>query len=187
VETWLLVPGSAPDFRVVGPTEEDCFPSPARRGRPLPLAFRIGEPCPNGRRELSIFFQKTKNHDRWLSEGAAVGRGDVGGQATGVWRFPSSCAARTGGRVQTFVTRLLTGHRTDLPTAGFELMCRGHCRKFYQAALRLDHVEADFRQFPKTPSERRRRGMPFAVLCDTYRGLDGTTFRLVSVFYERGI
>jgi tetratricopeptide (TPR) repeat protein len=71
-----------------------------------------------------------------------------------------------------------------LPTA-FLIDAQGNIAKIYQGALRLDRVEADFRQTPKTAAERMARGLPFAGVSETYEvGRNYLSFG--SVFYERG-
>ncbi len=182
VETWLLVPVAAPDFRVVGPDGKEELLS-ARRGRPVLLHFGSAG-LPDWEAELSIF---QKNHDRWLSEGLQSVVVDVAGtKATGGWTFPVVSAPPELVAVYNLLYgRLFDRHRDmTLPTA-FLIDTQGSIAKIYQGALRLDHVEADFRQIPKTPAERMARGLPFAGVGETYEvGRNYLSFG--SVFYERG-
>src|SRR5882762_129391 len=182
VETWLLAPVAAPDFRVVGPDGKEELLS-ARRGRPVLLHFGSAE-LPDWEAELSIF---QKNHDRWLSEGLQLVVVDVAGtKATGGWTFPVVSAPPELVPVYNLLYgRLFDRHRDmTLPTA-FLIDTQGSIAKIYQGALRLDHAEADFRQIPKTPAERMARGLPFAGVGETYEvGRNYLSFG--SVFYERG-
>jgi len=182
VETWLLVPVAAPDFRVVGPDGKEELLS-ARRGRPVLLHFGSTE-LPDWEADLSIF---QKKHDRWLSEGLQLVVVDVAGtKATGGWTFPVVSAPPELVPVYNLLYgRFFDRHRDmTLPTA-FLIDTQGSIAKIYQGALRLDHVEADFRQIPKTPAERMARGLPFAGVGETYEvGRNYLSFG--SVFYERG-
>jgi tetratricopeptide (TPR) repeat protein len=182
VETWLLVPVAAPDFRVAGSDGKDGLLS-ARRGKPVLLHFGSAE-LSDWETELASF-QKTR--DKWISEGLELVVVNVAGtKATGGWTFP----VVSGTPELVAVYNLLYGQLFDrhrdmsLPTA-FLIDSQGNIAKIYQGALRLDRVEADFRAIPKTPAERIARGLPFAGASETYEvGRNYLSFGVV--FYERG-
>jgi tetratricopeptide (TPR) repeat protein len=81
--------------------------------------------------------------------------------------------------------RLFDRHRDmGLPTA-LLIDGQGYIAKIYQGALRLEHVEADFRRIPKTAGERMARGLPFAGVSETYEAARNY-LSFGAVFYERG-
>jgi tetratricopeptide (TPR) repeat protein len=182
VETWLLVPVAAPDFRVAGSDGKEGLLS-ARRGKPVLLHFGSAE-LSDWETELASF---QKAHDKWISEGLELVVVNVAGtKATGGWTFPVVRATPELVAVYNLLYwRLFDRHRDmSLPTA-FLIDSQGNIAKIYQGALRLDHVEADFRAIPKTPAERIARGLPFAGVSETYEvGRNYLSFG--AVFYERG-
>jgi tetratricopeptide (TPR) repeat protein len=110
----------------------------------------------------------------------------VGTKAADEWAFPVVSAPPELIAVYNLLYgRLLDRHRDmGLPTT-FLTDAQGNIAKIYQGALRLDHVESDFRQIPKTTAERMARGLPFAGVSETYEvGRNYLSFG--SVFYERG-
>jgi tetratricopeptide (TPR) repeat protein len=182
VETWLLVPVAAPDFRVDGSKGKEGLLS-ARRGKPVLLHFGSAE-LPDWETQLASF---QKVHDKWSSEGLELVVVDVAGaKSTGGWMFPVVIAPPELVAVYNLLYgRLFDRHRDmTLPTA-FLIDAQGNIAKIYQGALRLDHVAADFRGIPKTPAERMARGLPFAGVSETYEvGRNYLSFG--AVFYERG-
>ena len=182
VETWLLVPVAAPDFRVTGSSGREEMLS-AWRGKPVLLHFGSAELLDWGAQLVS--FQK--KHDKWLSEGLQLVVVDVAGlKAASGWTFPVVSAPTELVAVYNLLYgRLFDRHREmSLPTA-FLIDAQGKIAKIYQGALRLDHVEADFRAIPKTAAERMTRGLPFAGVSETYEvGRNYLSFG--AVFYERG-
>ena len=182
VETWLLVPVAAPDFRVTGSSGREEMLS-AWRGKPVLLHFGSAELLDWGAQLVS--FQK--KHDKWLSEGLQLVVVDVAGlKAASGWTFPVVSAPTELVAVYNLLYgRLFDRHREmSLPTA-FLIDAQGKIAKIYQGALRWDHVEADFRAIPKTAAERMTRGLPFAGVSETYEvGRNYLSFG--AVFYERG-
>jgi tetratricopeptide (TPR) repeat protein len=182
VETWLIVPVAAPDFRVAGlDGKGELFSS--RRGNPVLLHFGSAE-LPDWEAQL-VGFQKA--HDKWVSEGlqlVAVNISEV--KRAGEWSFPIVGAPPELVAVYNLLYgRLFDRHRDmGLPTA-FLIDAQGNIVRIYQGPLRLDHVESDFRQIPETAAERLARGLPFAGVSATYEvGRNYLSFG--SVFYERG-
>jgi tetratricopeptide (TPR) repeat protein len=182
VETWLLAPVAAPDFRVIEPDGKGDLLS-SRRGKPMLLHFGSAE-SPDWETQLASF---QKAHSKWVGEGLQLVVVNVSGiKAAGGWAFPIVSAPPELVAVYNLLyVRLFDRHRDmGLPTA-FLIDARGNIAKIYQGALRLDHVELDFRQIPKTTAERMARGLPFAGVSETYEvGRNYLSFG--SVFYERG-
>jgi tetratricopeptide (TPR) repeat protein len=182
VETWLLVPVAALDFRVTGSDGKEGLLS-ARRAKPVLLYFGSAELADWASQLAS--FQKT--YEKWLSEGLQLVVLNVAGaKAAGAWAFPVVGAPPELVAVYNLLYgRLFDRHRDmGLPTA-FLIDAQGNIAKIYQGALKLDHVEADFRVIPKTAAERIARGLPFAGVSETYDvGRNYLSFG--SVFYERG-
>ena len=181
-ETWLLVPVAAPDFRVAGSDGKEGLLS-ACRGKPVLVHFGSGE-LPDWEAQLASF---QKAHNKWLAEGLQLVVVDVAeAKATGGWMFPVVSAPPELVAVYNLLYgRLFDRHRDmGLPTA-FLIDAQGNIAKIYQGALRLDHVEADFGQIPKTAAERMARGLPFAGVSVTYE-VGMTYLSFGSAFYERG-
>jgi len=182
VETWLLVPVAAPDFHVTGSDAKAGLLS-ARRGMPVLLYFGSAE-LAEWTSQLASF-QKT--HEKWLSEGLQLVVVNVAGTKTsGAWTFPAVSAPQELVAVYNLLYgRLFDRHRDmGLPTS-FLIDAAGNIVKIYQGPLRVDRVESDFRQIPKTAAERLERGLPFAGVSETYEvGRNYLSFG--SVFYERG-
>jgi len=182
VETWLLVPVAAPDFRVASSEGKEGLLS-ARRGKPVLLYFGSAE-LQDWETQLASL---QKAHDKWLSEGLQLVVVNVAGQkVTGEWKFPVVSAPPELVAVYNLLYGRLFDRNRDmsLPTA-FLIDAQGNIARIYQGALRLDSVEADFREIPKTPAERMARGLPFAGVSGTYEvGRNYLSFG--SVFYERG-
>ncbi|HWY07126.1 MAG TPA: FG-GAP-like repeat-containing protein [Candidatus Acidoferrales bacterium] len=182
IETWLLVPVAAPDIHVAGPNGNEGLLS-ARLGKPVLLHFGSAE-LPDWETELASF---QKAHDKWLGEGLQLVVVNVEGAKTaGRWAFPLvSAPPELVAFYNLLYGRLFDRHRDmSLPTT-FLIDARGNIAKVYQGALRLDHVEADFREIPKTPAERMARGLPFAGVSETYE-VGRNYLSLGSAFYERG-
>jgi tetratricopeptide (TPR) repeat protein len=182
VETWLLVPVAAPDFRIAGRDGKGEMLS-AQRGKPVLLHFGSAE---LGDWDMQIAnFQKVQ--DKWLGEGLQLVVVNVAeAKAAGGWTFPVLNAPLELVAVYNLLYgRLFDRHRDmGLPTS-FLMDALGNIVKIYQGAPKLDHVEADFRRIPKTAAERMARGLPFAGVGATYEvGRNYLSFG--AVFYERG-
>ena len=182
VETWLLVPVAAPDFRVAGREGKEGLFS-ALRGKPVLLHFGSAELL-DWAAQLASF---QNAHHKWLSDGLQLVVVDVAGvKAANGWTFPVVSAPPELVAVYNLLYgRLFDRHRDmGLPTA-FLVDAVGNIVKIYQGALRLEHVEADFREIPKTAAERMKRGLPLGGVSETYEvGRNHLSFG--SVFYERG-
>jgi tetratricopeptide (TPR) repeat protein len=182
VETWLLVPVAALDFRVAGlDGKGELFSS--RRGNPILLHFGSAE-LPDWEAQL-VGFQRA--HDKWVSEGLQLVVVNISEpKGAGEWSFPIVGAPPELVAVYNLLYgRLFDRHRDmGLPTS-FLIDAQGNIAKIYQGTLKLDHVEADFRTIPKTAAERLARGLPFAGVSATYEvGRNYLSFG--AVFYERG-
>ena len=181
VETWLLVPVAAPDFRTAGSNGKVRMLS-AQRGKPTLLYF--------GSSELADWDASLANfqnaQDAWLRNGLQFVAIDVAGaKAAGERAFPVISAPQELVAVYNLLYgRLFDRHRDmGLPTS-FLIDADGNIAKIYQGALQLDHVATDFRRIPKTAAERMVRGLPFAGVSDAYEvGRNYLSFG--AVFYER--
>jgi tetratricopeptide (TPR) repeat protein len=182
VETWLLAPVAAPDFRIAGSSGKEEMLS-SRRGKPMLLHFGSAE-LPGWETQLASFHEA---HDKWFVGGLQLVVVNVAGaKAAGEWTFPVVSALPELVAVYNLLYgRLFDRHRDmGLPTA-FLIDAQGNIAKIYQGEVRLDHVEADFRQIPKTAAERLAHGLPFAGVSETYEvGRNYLSFG--AVFYERG-
>jgi tetratricopeptide (TPR) repeat protein len=182
VETWLLVPVSAPDFRIAGSSGKEGMLS-ARRGKPALLYFGSAE-LPDWNAALANF---QNAHAVWLRNGLQFVAVNVAGAKTaGDWTFPIVSAQQELVAVYNLLYgRLFDRHRDmALPTA-FLVDADGKIAKIYQGALQLDHVDSDFHHIPKTAAERLARGLPFAGVSDTYE-VARNYLSFGAVFYERG-
>jgi tetratricopeptide (TPR) repeat protein len=182
VETWLLAPVAAPDFSVAASGgKEDSLST--RRGKSVLAHFGSAE-SPDWESQLANF---QKAHDSWLEAGLhLVVVNVVESKQAGQWTFPVVSATPELLAVYNLLYgRLFDRHRDiSLPTT-FLIDAQGNIAKIYQGALRLDHVEADIRKFPKTAAERLALGLPFTGVTETYDfGRNYLSFG--SVFYERG-
>ena len=182
VETWLLVPVAAPDFRIAESNGHERMLSD-QRGKPLLLYFGSAE-LVDWNDALANFKEA---HEKWLKNGLQFVAVDVAGaKAAGDWAFPVVNATNELVAVYNLLYgRLFDRHRDmQLPTA-FLIDSNGNIAKIYQGTLQLDHVDADFRLIPKTASDRMARGLPFAGVSSTYDvGRNYLSFG--AIFYERG-
>jgi tetratricopeptide (TPR) repeat protein len=182
VETWLLVPVAAPDFSV-GDSQGKTDLLSARRGRPVLLHFGSAE-LPDWQSQLASF---QKVYDKWSREGLQLVVVNVAGaKVAGESTFPVVSAPPDLVAVYNLLYgRLFDRHRDmGLPTA-FLMDAQGNIAKIYQGTPKLDRVEADFRQIPKTAAERLARGLPFQGVSETFEvGRNYLSFG--AVFYERG-
>jgi tetratricopeptide (TPR) repeat protein len=182
VETWLLVPVAAPDFRAAGSEGKEGLLS-ERRGKPALLHFGSAE-LDDWDAQLANF---QKVHDKWLAEGLQLVAVNVEGtKVVGEWAFPVVSAPPELVAVYNLLCgRIFDRHQDmSLPTA-FLIDAQGNIAKIYHGALRLDHVEADFPAIPRTPAERMARGLPFTGVSTTYEvGRNYLSFG--AEFFERG-
>ena len=182
VETWLLVPVAAPDFRVSESRGKEGLLS-SQRGKPVLLYFGSAE-LPDWDSELANI---EKGMNTWREDGLQLVVVDVAAaKNSGEWTFPVVSATEELVAVYNLLySRLFDRHRDmGLPTA-FLLDAQGNIAKIYQGTLQLERVEADVHRIPKTAAERMLRGLPFAGVSDTYEiGRNYLSFG--AVFYERG-
>src|SRR5258708_32495425 len=84
VETWLLVPVAAPDFRIAGSSGKEGMLS-ARRGKPVLLYFGSAD-LPDWNAALANF---QKVHEAWLKNGLQFVPVDVAAaKPAGGWTIP---------------------------------------------------------------------------------------------------
>jgi tetratricopeptide (TPR) repeat protein len=190
VETWLLVPVSAPDFSLPDLTGRPRTIA-ALRGNPVLLNFWTQESvsCQEVLRALS------RNHDRWASQGLqvlTVNVDTVDGDSLRALAQNNqlSFAILRGsddvaGIYNVLYRYLFDRHRDlSLPTS-FLVNEHGEIVKIYQGLLDAEHVAEDFQQIPQTDAERLAKALPFRGVTGTFEfGRNYLSFG--SVFFQRG-
>lgn len=181
VETWLLAPVAAPDFRIAGTNGKAGLLSD-RRGKPVLLYFSSAELTDWGKQLQS--FQRVLG--KWSEAGLQLVVVDVERKETGEWNFPLVGAPEELVAVYNLLYGRLFDRHRDMPMpAAFLIDAGGDIAKIYQGTLQLDHVDSDFRRIPKTAAERMARSLPFAGVSTTYEvGRNYLSFG--AVFYDRG-
>jgi tetratricopeptide (TPR) repeat protein len=191
VETWLLAPVHAPEFSL-----------PERHGQPESLSVRRGKPVllyfwsassASSRVDLEQF---EKLHSRWATEGLqlltinldATQDAEMYKQLESFphFSFPVLIATQDLISVYNLLYRYLFDRHRDLslPTS-FLLDKEGAIVKIYQGAIPSEHFGDDFKNIPRTDSERLGRALPFSGLNATY-DFGRNYLSLGSVFFERG-
>ena len=168
--TWLLAPVMAPDFTL--PDISGAMTSlRSFRGRPLLLSLGVTE-YPQWKMQLQQF---ERVHSRWAveglkliamnvsytSEGAAKYTGDAG------LSFPMVLASEDIAGIYNLLYRYMFDRHRDLgiPTS-FLIDREGAIIRVYQGPVDLLQVEEDFRNMPRTASERLKMALPFAGVTD---------------------
>jgi tetratricopeptide (TPR) repeat protein/peroxiredoxin len=191
VETWLLVPVSAPGFSLPDLTGETRSLS-SLRGRPVLLTFWVSgsSDCLKG---LRIF---DRSHAAWFAQGLevlAINLDDAAAPENlrvvmselGL-SLPVVCGSAEVAGVYDILYRYLFDRRRDLtlPTS-FLLDDKGDIVKVYQGPIRQETIEQDFKQIPKTASARLAKALPFPGVADTFEfGRNYLSYG--SVFFQRG-
>jgi tetratricopeptide (TPR) repeat protein len=159
VETWLLVPVSAPDFPLLY----------ALRGGPVLLQFWT-EGSPECQKDLETFKRLQAS---WAAEGLQVltVNVDKSDDLTGIFN--------------TLYRYLFDRHRDLRFPTSFLIDEKGDIVKLYQGSVNPENVEQDFRHIPQTTAERLRKALPFPGVAASYDfGRNYLSFG--SVFFQRG-
>jgi tetratricopeptide (TPR) repeat protein/peroxiredoxin len=190
VETWLLVPVTAPDFSLAdlsGRTEKLS----TRRGKPVLLHFWSAA-APGGEKELAEL-------DRWYARWASEGLQLVGVNADelpslgessplAAYRhlsFPILPPSPDLIAIYNILFRSLFDRHRDLSLpSSFLLDETGAIVKIYQGRFPPEHYDQDFRRIPRTAADRLAKALPFPGVSETNFGRN--YLYLGSVFYERG-
>ena len=191
VETWLLVPVTAPHFSLPD-TSGRLQTLAALRGKAALLYFWTAD-SPLCLEELKTL---NKSHTRWAAQGfqllalcvdpvdavdkvkALQSRERI---SVSILRASEDVAA-----VYNILYRQLFDRHRDLalPTS-FLLNAKGEIVKVYQGSLNVEHVEHDFRHAPETAAERLSKSLPFAGVADTFEfGRNYLSYG--SIFFQRG-
>ncbi len=191
VETWLLVPVSAPDFSLPD-LKGQMRTLSALRGRPVLLNFWASGSS-SCLKDLRTF---DRSHANWAAQGLDVLAVNVDDAAAPenlreVMRelslsLPVVCGSAEVAGVYDVVYRYLFDRRRDLnlPTS-FLLDEKGDIVKVYQGPIRPETVEEDFKRIPKTVPARLAQALPFPGAADTFEfGRNYLSYG--SVFFQRG-
>ena len=166
VETWLLVPVSAPDFSLPDVAGHNHTLS-SFRGRPLLLNFSTTA-SPVCKEELNTLNQA---HKRWTDRGLQlltvnlddpVDPQKLRAQA-GLLSFPILLGSEEVAGIYNILYRYLFDRYRDLrfPTS-FLIDTKGDIVKVYQGPVDPRHVETDQGNIPQTDSQRLALALPFS-------------------------
>jgi tetratricopeptide (TPR) repeat protein len=199
IETWLLVPVSAPDFSLPdlpGQTRSLA----ALRGKPVLLNFWVtqSEDCERTLQEFN------RRHAPWAAQGLQLltvnldgfsldepSRDDNAEKLQSFARarrlsFPILRGSTDVASIYNIIYRYLFDRHRDLglPTS-FLIDDQGDIVKVYQGLVDSERVEQDFRHIPQTDAERLTRALPFPGVSETFEfGRNYLSYG--SVFFQRG-
>ncbi len=159
VETWLLVPVSAPDFSLLS----------ALRGRPVLLHFWTPG-SPECQKDLALLHRLRPG---WAAQGLQLLTVNVD---------ESDDVADTYNILYRY---LFDRHRDLLLPTSFLIDEQGNMVKVYQGPVNRAHVEQDLRHIPQTRAERISKALPFPGVAGTY-DFGRNYLSLGSVFFQRG-
>ncbi len=170
VETWLLVPVSAPDFSLSDLSGRSRTLS-VLRGQPVLLNFWTSE-LRDCQRDLQTF---RKFNMRWASSALQLltinveeainptQKKDIRALARDQnLSFPILRGTEDVIAIYSILFRQMFDRHRDLclPTS-FLIDAKGNIVKVYQGPLNPEHIEKDFRTIPATDTERLARALPF--------------------------
>lgn len=188
VETWLLVPVTAPDFSLPDLSGSVRTLS-AVRGKPALLLFWTTK-SPDSREELRVLQKFSK---AWQAKGLQLIAVNVDDPADGQsatfatnLSFPILRGSDDVAAIYNILYRQLFDRHRDLslPTS-FLIDSDGKIVKVYQGSLILEHVERDFQNIPRTDKERLALALPFPSA--TYALEFGRNYlSLGALYFQRG-
>jgi len=196
VETWLLVPASAPDFSLPDSSSQIRTMS-ALRGKPILLNFWTNQ-SRSCREDLDTFNRFNKN---WANEGlqlltvnldeaipADSLRPRPGEQrvSSSHLLFPVLRGSEDVVAIYNILYRYLFDRHRDLslPTS-FLIDEQGEIVKVYQGPINPGRVEQDFRHMPRTPAERLEKALPWSGVSETFE-FARNYLSYGSIFFQRG-
>ena len=188
VETWLLVPVTAPDFSLPDLSGSVRTLS-ALRGKPAVLHFSTTK-SPKSREGLRAL---QKFSTAWEAKGLQLiavnlddpARGQVATVATGL-SFPILRGSDDVFSIYNILYRQMFDRHRDFsfPTS-FLLDGDGKIVKVYQGSLISEHVERDFQNIPRTDKDRLALALPFPSA--TYALDFGRNYlSLGALYFQRG-
>jgi tetratricopeptide (TPR) repeat protein len=190
VESWLLVPITAPDFSLPDLAGK-ARTLQALQGKPLLLCFWTSA-SPDCQRDLEAFEQQ---HRRWAAQGLQLLTLNVDDPSDPValrqfvqqrgLSFPIVLASEDIAGLYNIVYRFLFDRRRDLtlPTS-FLVNGKGDIVKIYQGPVNVEHVDQDFRQVPENPAERLAKALPFPGVIESSE-FQRNYLSYGSVFFQR--
>ncbi len=191
VETWLLVPVTAPDFSLPDLSGKVRALSELR-GKPLLLNFWITQ-SPACREDLKSL---SRLQQRWAAAGLQILTVNVDDQGDAEklriltrdngWTVPIVRASDEVAGVHNILYRYLFDRHRDmsLPTS-FLIDEKGEIVKIYQGPLITEHVAQDFRNIPRNNSDRLSRSLPFPGVGETF-DFGRNYLSYGSLFFQRG-
>ncbi len=189
VETWLLVPVSAPDFSLPD-LAGHSHALASFRGHPLLLNFSTTA-SPACQDELKVLNQA---HRRWAGQGLQLLTVIVDDPAdperlraqARALSFPILLASEDVAAIYNLLYRYLFDRHRDLgfPTS-FLIDAKGDIVKLYQGPIDPAHIDEDHRNIPQTDMQRLALSLPFSGLSN------GLEFRrnyygYGSIYFQRG-
>jgi tetratricopeptide (TPR) repeat protein len=196
VETWLLVPVSAPDFSLPDSSGQTRTVA-AQRGKPVLLNFWTNQ-SRGCQEDLKTFTRLNKS---WASQGLqllTVNLDEVTGAESLQSRpgqqtvssshlsFPVLRGSEDVAAIYNILYRYLFDRHRDLslPTS-FLIDSQGEIVKVYQGPINPDRVEQDFRHMPRTRSERLEKALPFLGVSETFE-FARNYLSYGTIFFQRG-
>jgi tetratricopeptide (TPR) repeat protein len=189
-ESWLLAPVQAPDFSLSG-KDGRLESLSARRGKPVLICFfSASAPGPQDQlKQLENLYSQWER-DRFqllvVDVDAAQGSDEKRYQTRFTQNFSILQATQDVIAIYNLLFRSLFDRRRDLslPTA-FLVDEAGDIVKMYQRIVESEHFGEDFKNIPRTDSERIAKALPFPG-ADTGYSFGRNYLSLGSVFFERG-
>jgi tetratricopeptide (TPR) repeat protein len=184
IETWLLAPVVAPDFSL--PDLSGQLRSlAALRGRPVLLNFWVSrsESC---RKDLEAF---DRLHAHWRDRGPQLLTVNVDESEDRIrerhFSFPILHGSDDVAGIYNILYRYLFDRHRDLglPTS-FLIDQSGEIVKVYQGPINAEHLEADFRNIPRTDADRITKALPFPGVIETSQ-FRRNYLSYGSVFFQR--
>lgn len=190
VETWLLAPLSAPDFKL--PDLAGKMRGLAEvKGKVALINFWVRESS-QCQQDLEMF----RDHfTRWAAQGCelfAINM-DVHEDADRIrgfasakkYSFPVLQGTDDLAAIYNIIYRYLFDRHRDLPLpSSFLINTNGDIVKLYQGPIRPESVEGDLRRIPKSTAERIQRALPFEGIAETAE-FHRNYLSYGSVFFQR--
>ncbi|MGD0758765.1 MAG: FG-GAP-like repeat-containing protein [Candidatus Sulfotelmatobacter sp.] len=195
VETWLLVPVTAPDFSLPDSSGQGRTLA-ALRGKPVLLNLWTTQ-SPSYQEDLKTFHRLhkgwasqglqllTMNLDEVISADNSQSRPGEHSVSFSHLSFPVLRGSEDVAAIYNILYRYLFDRHRDLglPTS-FLINDQGEIVKVYQGPINADRVEQDFRHMPRTPAERLAKAQPWAGVSETFE-FARNYLSYGSIFFQR--